>query len=196
MILQRFPNTGQAAQALAEQVVLALRNGLALRDAASLAVPGGRTPQPLFHALRDAELDWSRVGITLTDERWVPEDHAASNAALVRRELLAGKAAPARFFPLYNATASAGEAVGAVWGSLASLPRPFDAVVLGMGDDGHFASLFPRDPGLAAALDHNCSAGLRGHARTSGTCRADFLQSCRIAADTAPVPVHHRHTEA
>lgn len=157
MILQRFQNAGQAAQALAEQVVLALRNGLTLRGAASLAVPGGRTPLPLFHALRDAELDWSRIGISLTDERWVSEDHPASNAALVRRELLAEKAAPARFYPLYNATATASEAATAVWSSLAPLPRPFDAVVLGMGDDGHFASLFPRDPGLAAALDHNAA---------------------------------------
>jgi 6-phosphogluconolactonase len=157
MILQRFQNTGQAAQALAEQVILALRNGLAQRGAASLAVPGGRTPQPLFHALRDTDLDWSRVGISLTDERWVPENHPASNAALVLRELLSEKATAARFYPLYNEAATAAGAVAAVWSSLASLPRPFDAVVLGMGDDGHFASLFPHDPGLAAALDHNAA---------------------------------------
>jgi 6-phosphogluconolactonase len=120
---------------------------------ASLAVPGGRTPLPLFHALRDIELDWSHVGITLTDERWVPAEHESSNAALVQRELLAANAAAARFFPLFNNAAAAAGTAAAVWESLAPLPRPFDAVVLGMGDDGHFASLFPADPGLAAALN-------------------------------------------
>ena len=153
MILQRFTTVDEAAQALAAQVVKALQGGLAQRSAASLAVPGGRTPVPLFHALRDAALDWTRVGITLTDERWVPSDHEASNAALVRRELLQGRAAAAQFVALHDATATAGAALTGVWQQLTSLPRPFDAVVLGMGDDGHFASLFPQSQGLSAALD-------------------------------------------
>jgi 6-phosphogluconolactonase len=154
MILQRFMNPALAATALAEQVLFALRSGIASRGAASLAVPGGRTPQPLFHALRVAEIDWSKVSVTLTDERWVPEDHPASNAALVRRELLSANAAAAVFHPLYNEGATARESAATVWRSLGKLARPFDAVVLGMGDDGHFASLFPDDPGLAAALSH------------------------------------------
>jgi 6-phosphogluconolactonase len=151
MILQRFEVVDDAAQALGEQVASALRGGLAQRSAASLAVPGGRTPMPLFHALREKELDWARVHVTLTDERWVAEDHPASNAALVRRELLQNRAAPAKFHALHDGSTTADGA--AVWQSLRSLPRPFDAVVLGMGDDGHFASLFPQSPGLTAALD-------------------------------------------
>lgn len=159
MILQRFLNSGETAAALAAQVAAALRAGLATRGVASLAVPGGRTPLPLFHALREIELDWSRVGITLTDERWVPADDPASNAALVRRELLAGRAAAARFFPLFNDGVTATGAAPEVWNSLAPLPRPFDAVVLGMGDDGHFASLFPDDPGLPVALNQAAAPG-------------------------------------
>jgi 6-phosphogluconolactonase len=153
MILQRFATVDEAAQALALQVVKALQGGLAYRSAASLAVPGGRTPVPLFHALRDADLDWTHVGLTLTDERRVAADHQASNAALVRRELLQGRAAAAQFVPLHDGGASTDAALECVWQSLMSLPRPFDAVVLGMGDDGHFASLFPQSPGLSAALD-------------------------------------------
>jgi 6-phosphogluconolactonase len=153
MILQRFASVDAAAQALAAQVVKALQEGLAYRGAASLAVPGGRTPVPLFHALREADVDFRRVGITLTDERRVAPDHEASNAALVRRELLQGRAAAAHFVPLHEGGANADTELASIWMSLTSLPRPFDAVVLGMGDDGHIASLFPQSPGLSAALD-------------------------------------------
>ncbi len=153
MILQRYDNAALAAAALAEQIVAALRIGLSWRGAASLAVPGGRTPVGLFRALRDAELDWSKVTITLTDERWVPESDPASNAALVRAELLKSRAGAARFLPLYNGAPGAKSATMEIWESLRAAPWPLDAVVLGMGEDGHFGSLFPDDPGLAAALD-------------------------------------------
>jgi len=93
MMLQRFDGMQAAAIALAQQIAATLRAGIAGRGSASLVLAGGRTPVPLFHALRELELDWSRIGVTLTDERWVPEDQAGSNAALVRRELLAGRAA-------------------------------------------------------------------------------------------------------
>lgn len=153
MILRSFGTAGQAAEALAAEVAAALRAGLAGRGAASLAVPGGRTPLPFFHALRPQALDWSRVSVTLTDERWVPESDSASNGALVRSHLLQGGAAAARFLPLYDGSLTAAGAAASVHRSLRALPGPFDAVVLGMGEDGHFASLFPASPGIEEALD-------------------------------------------
>lgn len=152
MNLRRFDSVERAAAALALQIAATLRSALAVRPSASLAVPGGRTPVPLFHALREAVLDWSRVRITLTDERWVPETSPASNAALARRELLQDEAAVATFIPLYSHAADAAAGAAASQRAVREL-LPFDAVVLGMGVDGHFASLFPDSPGLAEALD-------------------------------------------
>lgn len=159
MIFARHPDVPAAAQALAKQVIAALQQGLDRRGHASLVVAGGRTPVPMYRALRGAPLDWARVAVTLTDERWVPGNDAASNARLLQAELLQERAAAARFLPLYDGTGTASDAVDRVWQSLQELSRPFDAVVLGMGDDGHFASLFPGNPGLAHALDPQARPG-------------------------------------
>jgi 6-phosphogluconolactonase len=153
VIIARFADLAAAAAALAEQLVATLQQGLATHGAASLALPGGRTPLPLFKALKDAPLDWSRVALTLTDERWVPESDPGSNAALLRSSLLSGRAGAARFVPLYDGSPTAEGASAGVWRGLQSLRRPFEAVVLGMGEDGHFASLFPGNAELTAALD-------------------------------------------
>jgi len=153
VIITRCGSLAAAAATLAEQVVATLQKGVASLGMASLVVPGGRTPLPLFEALKDADLDWSRIAVTLTDERWVPENDPSSNAALVRDGLLKARASAARFLPLYDGSADAVAAAPDVWRSLQELPRPFDAVVLGMGEDGHFASLFPGNGALSAALD-------------------------------------------
>lgn len=153
-----FATPTQAAQALSDAVAAALAAALQMRGRASLVVSGGRSPIELFHRLQAAPLDWSQVWITLADERWVPSSDPDSNAALVSQHLLQGSAAVARFVPLWNAAPTPAHALTDRTAALAELPRPFDAVVLGMGEDGHTASLFPCAGGVEAALDPQGSA--------------------------------------
>ena len=154
-----FADPPALADALAQSVANDLRTALQERDFASLALSGGNTPKAFMRALSAQSLDWSRVTVTLVDERWVPEDNARSNAALLRENLLQGPAAAARFLPLYRTKSTPEEALEALEHDLAALPSPFDAVVLGMGNDGHTASFFPGGDRLAEALDPD--SGLR-----------------------------------
>lgn len=137
------------ARDLATWVAQRLRDGLAERGRAMLIVSGGSTPIPFFEALANEVLDWGKVHVVLADERWVSPQHPDSNEALVRRHLLKGGAALARYVPLFNGATTPALACERVATALSSLPWPADVVVLGMGGDGHTASLFPGDPGLA-----------------------------------------------
>ncbi len=146
-----FADGAALAQALARAVAADLAAGIAARGAAVLAVPGGATPRRFLDALAAQPLAWERVTLTLTDERRVPADDARSNERLLRETLLA--VAPARFVPLRGAAVDADAELAEVAARIAALPLPFDAVVLGMGEDGHCASLLPDGDRLAAALD-------------------------------------------
>ncbi|MBO3275695.1 6-phosphogluconolactonase [Pseudomonas schmalbachii] len=148
-----WENAAAQASGLAGVVAGHLRTALAERGTALLVVSGGRSPVAFLEALSVEELDWSRVCVSLADERWVPESHPDSNAGLVRRHLLRGTASGARFIGLYQPAASLDEAAEAADRYLHELPLPIDVLVLGMGDDGHTASLFPDSPGLREALD-------------------------------------------
>jgi 6-phosphogluconolactonase len=159
MLLMRSESVAAAATQLAQQIGDALRAAVGTRGTASLLVPGGRTPVPLFRALRRQDIPWRRVNISLTDERWVSPEIADSNERLVRTELLAEAAAEAGFVPLHNPAPDSQQGAAQSWRNLGTLAQPFDVVVLGMGDDGHFASLFPDSPGLAAALDPGATPG-------------------------------------
>lgn len=151
--LHRHTDAQTLMDAVAGLVEAALAQAIATRGEASLVVPGGRTPVPLFSRLARASLDWAHVHVTLTDERVVPVTEPGSNEHLLREHLLRDAAAGARFYPLMNGQEDEHARATTAWEQLAWLPRPFDVVVLGMGEDGHFASLFAHMDGLEAALD-------------------------------------------
>ncbi len=148
MNLIEYPDSDMMMIDLANKIAGELTNCLFEHDRASLAVPGGSTPGPMFDALSGADLDWSRVDVFLTDERQVPADHARSNERLLRERLLRSRAAVAefqRFVPQSDAD----------WPEIharATSHLPISVLLLGMGADMHTASLFPGSPDLPAAL--------------------------------------------
>lgn len=143
----------QVARELADTVAEFLRGRLHSAQRASLAVSGGSTPVPFFQALSRKELDWGRVDILLVDERWVEEADDVSNTRLVKEHLLQNGAAAAQFFSLKQTGETPEEGLGAATMALTELVRPLDVLILGMGNDGHTASLFPDAPELAFAMD-------------------------------------------
>ena len=141
-----FASRTQALDALASILVARLSADLTALGQASLLLPGGSSPRALLPGLEGAALDWSRVRVTPTDERWVPAGHPQSNWNLLQQGLPTALCLDPR---LHAEPAQA----AAEWGAALHDWLPFSAVLLGMGEDGHFASLFPRMPGLVQALD-------------------------------------------
>lgn len=150
-----FADGAELARGLAERVATELEAALRARGRALLAVSGGSTPKRFFAELSKAPIDWSAVEVTLADERWVPADDARSNARLVREQLLVNAAAVARFLPLQLDAHTPDSGAEALEREFADR-LPIDVLVLGMGGDGHTASLFPEGDTLRAALDPLC----------------------------------------
>lgn len=156
--IYQFDNNQRLVENLAECIASGLEGALNLRDYATLAVSGGKTPTSLFEVLSHCELDWSRVYVTQVDERWVPEDHADSNARLIREHLLVNNAAAAQFISMKTDQDDAFAAAAAVEEKLADFSDAIDVAVLGMGEDGHTASFFPDADALPKALDPDYKA--------------------------------------
>jgi 6-phosphogluconolactonase len=161
-----LPSEATLAQRLAEHLAQRLTEAIELRGQALLCVSGGKSPIPLFHTLSSQALDWQHVTITLVDERCVPWGHPDSNASLVKKHLLQGPAAQARFLTWVPDTVT--ESLPALpwqeqlptlttWAQAVDKALrplwPADVVVLGMGLDGHTASLFHDARGLKVAID-------------------------------------------
>ena len=155
----RFPDSTALAHALAGELKVDLDEAVDARKAASLVVSGGRTPVRLFQQLRSEKVDWKNIWITLADERWVETAAEDSNERLVREHLLTGPASAAHFVGLKNPAPTPEAGAEWSWRALSRVPRPFDVVMLGMGNDGHTASLFPGSLALARALDVTVQPG-------------------------------------
>lgn len=148
VLLLTYPSRDDASAALADEIREILNDALAARGRATLVVSGGSSPVAFFHQLRRLPLSWERITIVPSDERVVPLSDPDRNEAMIRRELLEGAAAAASLrglLPESGSTANLTQLAEA-------LPPFFDAVVLGMGTDGHTASLFPGSPQLESAL--------------------------------------------
>lgn len=151
-LVKEFNHDSDLIDQFSRQLCRELEHAVAERGHAYLVVSGGRTPVPLFERLSKQMLPWPKITILLADERWLPATDAQSNERLVRAHLLQHQAAAANFISLLTADADAADAVAQINERLAKVPR-FDVVILGMGEDGHTASLFP----CSAELEHALS---------------------------------------
>lgn len=151
MIVNEYPDRAVLAEALAETLSNGLLAAIAARGRAIMAVPGGTSPGPVLTRLAGHSLDWSKVTVLPGDERWVPPTDDRSNERLIRHCLAAGGADGARVLPLYDGSPDPEEAARKLGPELAGL-LPLDICLLGMGTDGHTASLFPDAPELSEAL--------------------------------------------
>jgi 6-phosphogluconolactonase len=148
-----LPSREAWATAGADALAEALRAGLEERGQAAFAGAGGATPSPIYERLSGAALDWSHVTATLVDERWVGEDDPASNAGLLRRMLLQGPAGEADFLALAQPAPTVDRSALIAARMLDQRVARLDAILLGMGEDGHICSMFPESPTLKTLLD-------------------------------------------
>ena len=151
LAIEAFSSADDWSEACAERLAGALGEGISAGGKAMFAGAGGSTPSPIYRRLADADLDWSKVAVTLVDERHVPESSPDSNARLMRETLLTGRAAAARFIPLHHAAVTVDRAAAMAAKALQA-EGPLDAVLLGMGEDGHICSMFPGSPTLKTLL--------------------------------------------
>jgi 6-phosphogluconolactonase len=150
--VQPFATPDDWADACAARLVDALARAIGDGGRATFAGSGGSTPAPVYARMAAAGVDWPRVTTTLIDERYVPAEHPESNAALLKRTLLVGRAADAAFVPLFHPAVTVDRAAAMATRELAAATDRLDAVLLGMGEDGHICSMFPDSPTLKTLL--------------------------------------------
>jgi 6-phosphogluconolactonase len=167
MKLETYPDREFLMLGLANTIAGQLADFLRREGKATLSVPGGTTPGPIFDTLSGVDIDWANVAVVLNDERWVPESSDRSNTRLVRERLIRGRAAQARLVPLY-APAEEPEAMLAALEDGLKPHLPISVLLLGMGADMHTASLFPGADRLEEALAPNAPILLPMRAEAAG----------------------------
>lgn len=173
------------AWAIAVSIAAVLRRDLEQRDRTRLLASGGSSPAPVYQALSKAPLDWERIDVALVDERWLQPDDPDSNARLVRAALAQNSAAAARYETLTRPGRGIDEAVKA---ANMHAKQTTTLALLGMGEDGHTASLFPRMRGLADALEspsHYVAVDASGCAGAGRWLRRISLTPAGLAATQA-----------
>ena len=169
-----FSSRKLASDAAAKQIETAIESGLDHDSKALIIVSGGSTPEQCYTRLASRPLDWEKVHVLPSDERCVPSDHPASNENMIRRTLITHKASAANLVSIYNRELALTDQCTALGTKLDSLPGTFATALLGMGEDGHFASLFADNQHLDEVLD------------------PDSQQPCMLI--NTPASTHHRMT--
>ncbi|WP_286267285.1 6-phosphogluconolactonase [Thalassotalea atypica] len=170
----QFESRENLDNALADKVEAILREAVKLKGKASIAVSGGSTPKGFFEALSQKDLPWREITITLADERWVNIDSDASNTKLVHENLIQNKAVDANFFHIKQGEALNAETLADLNLAANTTVLPFDVLILGMGEDGHTASLFPCSDEVNAALSQGAPALLKVTPKTAPHDRITF----------------------
>lgn len=155
--LSKFETAQELNAVFAQEIADKLQAGIEQNGTASLLVSGGSTPRPMFAELSQKDIDWSKVNIALVDDRWVEINDDASNEKMVNEALLINKAKVANFVGMKTDEQDAFKAVESVTEKLNHIQQPFDVVILGMGEDGHTASIFPCCEQLDEALTTNAT---------------------------------------
>jgi 6-phosphogluconolactonase len=150
--INRFDDRSSMVEALQREFSEQLQQALEQRQQATLLLSGGSTPEPLYQQLSRTDLAWERINVALVDERWVNSDNVASNERFLRESLCVNQASKATLLGMKNNAASVFDGVDECNSNYARLPKPYDICLLGMGGDGHTASLFPGAAGLDEAL--------------------------------------------
>lgn len=164
---ETYPDREFLMLGLANTIAGQLADFLRREGKATLSVPGGTTPGPIFDTLSGVDIDWANVAVVLNDERWVPESSERSNTRLVRERLLRGRAAQARLVPLYAPAEQPEEMLAALEDGLKPY-LPISVLLLGMGTDMHTASLFPGADRLEEALSPHAPILLPMRAEAAG----------------------------